>query len=104
MQSHEIDYQIHGDDLQFVEIELDPGEVVIAEAGAMMYIEQGITFESKMGDGSDPDEGKWSKLKSAAKRSVTGESIFLTHFTNSAPSGRQNSGDGSSVSRQGPAG
>ncbi len=89
MQSHEIDYQIHGDDLQFVEIELDPGEVVIAEAGAMMYIDQGISFESKMGDGSDADEGKWSKFKSAAKRSMTGESVFLTHFTNSAPSGRQ---------------
>ncbi|MCQ3806073.1 MAG: TIGR00266 family protein [Acidimicrobiaceae bacterium] len=89
MQSHEIDYQIHGDDLQFVEIELDPGEVVIAEAGAMMYIEQGITFESKMGDGSDADEGKWSKFKSAAKRSLSGESVFLTHFTNSAAIGRQ---------------
>ena len=89
MQSHEIDYQIYGDDLQFVEIELDPGEVVIAEAGAMMYIEQGITFESKMGDGSDADEGKWSKFKSAAKRSMAGESVFLTHFTNSAPTGRQ---------------
>ena len=68
MRSHEIDYRIYGDDLQFVEVELDPGEVVIAEAGAMMYMEQGITFEAKMGDGSDPDQGTWGKLKSAAKR------------------------------------
>ena len=89
MRSHEIDYQIHGDDLQFVEIELDPGEIVIAEAGAMMYIEEGITFESKMGDGSSPDAGAWSKLKSAAKRGITGESVFLTHFSNAAPLGRQ---------------
>ena len=49
MRSHEIDYRIFGGDLQFVEIELDPGEVVIAEAGAMMYMEQGITFQAKMG-------------------------------------------------------
>ncbi len=90
MQSHEIDYQIYGDDMQFVEIELDPNEVVIAEAGSMMYIEEGINFVSKMGDGSNPDEGTWSKLKSAAKRTVTGESVFLTHFYNAAASqGRQ---------------
>ena len=49
--SHEVDYQVFGDDLQFVEIELDPKEKVIAEAGAMMYMEQNITFETKMGDG-----------------------------------------------------
>lgn len=89
MRSHEIDYKVFGDDMQFVEIELDPNEVVIAEAGAMMYIEEGITFESKMGDGSKPDEGKWSKLKSAAKRSITGESIFMTHFMNSHSMGKQ---------------
>lgn len=80
--SHEVDYQIYGDDLQFVEVELDPGETVIAEAGTMMYIEQGIVFESKMGDGSTPDEGFWGKAKQAGKRAVTGESLFLTHFTN----------------------
>jgi uncharacterized protein (AIM24 family) len=49
--SHEVDYEIYGDDLQFVEVELDPRETVIAEAGAMMYMEDGITFEAKMGDG-----------------------------------------------------
>ena len=54
MRSHEVDYKIFGDDLQFVEIELDPGESVIAEAGTMMYLEEDITFETKMGDGSDP--------------------------------------------------
>ena len=89
MRSHEIDYRIYGNDLQFVEIELDPGEVVIAEAGAMMYMEQGIGFEAKMGDGSDPDQGTWGKLKSAAKRGVTGEGLFMTHFTNRAPQGKQ---------------
>jgi len=83
MQSHEVDYTIHGDDLQFVEIGLDPMESVIAEAGTMMYLEEGITFESKMGDGSQPDEGMWGKLKQAGKRAMTKESIFLTHFTNS---------------------
>lgn len=83
MQSHEVDYTIYGDDLQFVEIGLDPMESVIAEAGTMMYLEEGITFESKMGDGSQPDEGMWGKLKQAGKRVMTKESIFLTHFTNS---------------------
>ena len=88
MRSHEVDYKIFGDDLQFVEIELDPGESVIAEAGTMMYLEDDITFETKMGDGSDPDQGAWGKLKSAGKRSIAGESLFLTHFTN-AGSGKR---------------
>lgn len=82
MKSHEIDYQVYGDDLQFVEIELDPQETVVAEAGAMMYMEDGITFETKMGDGSQPDQGFLGKLGSMAKRAVTGESLFMTHFTN----------------------
>ena len=80
--SHEIEYRVGGDDLQFVEIWLDPHETVIGEAGAMMYMNPGITFEAKMGDGADPDEGTWSKLKSAGKRVLAQESIFLTHFTN----------------------
>jgi uncharacterized protein (TIGR00266 family) len=79
--SHVIDYTIHGDDLQFVEIELDRGETVIGEAGAMMYLKEGIEFETKMGDGADPEQGLWSKLKDAGKRALTNESIFLTHFT-----------------------
>ncbi len=83
MKSHEINHQIFGDDMQVVEIELDPGEVVIAEAGAMNWMDDGITFETKMGDGSRPDKGLFDKLLKAGKRALTGESIFLTHFMNS---------------------
>ncbi len=82
MQSHEIDYKIFGDDIQFVEIELDPNETVIAEAGAMVYMEDGITFEVKMGDGSQPNQGLMGKLLQAGSRILTGESLFITHFTN----------------------
>jgi uncharacterized protein (TIGR00266 family) len=82
MQSHEVDYEIFGDDMQIVEIELDPGETVIAEAGAMNYMEDGIAFEAKMGDGSTPNEGMFGKLLNVGKRVLTGESIFMTHFTN----------------------
>ena len=82
MNSHEIDYELIGDDMQIVEIELDPGETVIAEAGAMNYMEDGITFETKMGDGSNPSEGLFGKLVNVGKRALTGESIFMTHFTN----------------------
>ncbi len=81
MRSHEIDYKIIGDDIQLVEIELDPGETVIAEAGTMFYMKEGIVFETKMGDGSEPEKGLFDKLLSAASRKITGESIFLTHFT-----------------------
>jgi len=84
MQSHEIDYRIIGDDIQLVEVELDPMETVIAEAGSMMYMDQGIKFETKMGDGSDPNQGMMSKLLSAGTRILTGESLFVTHFTNVA--------------------
>jgi len=83
MISHEVDYEILGDDIQIVEVELDPGETVIAEAGAMNYMEEGITFEAKMGDGSQPDSGFFGKLMSAGQRVLTGESVFMTHFTNS---------------------
>ena len=82
MQSHEIDYEIFGDDMQIVEIELDPGETVIAEAGAMSYMEDGIEFITKMGDGSDPQQGFMGKMMSVGSRVLTGESIFMTHFTN----------------------
>jgi uncharacterized protein (TIGR00266 family) len=82
MRCHEIDYEIFGDDMQVVEIELDPNETVIAEAGAMNWMEDGIVFEAKMGDGSDANEGLVGKLFGAAKRVITGESLFLTHFTN----------------------
>jgi uncharacterized protein (TIGR00266 family) len=84
MKSHEIDFQIYGDDMQFVEVELDPRETVIAEAGVLMYMEDGIAFETKMGDGSKPDAGFLGKLGSVAKRAITGESLFMTHFSNNA--------------------
>lgn len=82
MKSHEIDYEIIGDDIQLVEIELDPGETVIAEAGAMNYMEADIEFTAKMGDGSNPSQGFFGKLMGAGKRMLTGESLFMTHFTN----------------------
>ncbi len=82
MKCHEVDYEIFGDDMQTVEVELDPGEVVIAEAGAMNWMEDGINFEAKMGDGSQPDKGFMGKLFDAGKRAVTGESLFMTHFSN----------------------
>ena len=88
MRSHEIDYKIFGDDIQFVEIELDPGETVIAEAGSMVYMEQGITFEAKMGDGSEPNQGMLGKLLQAGSRVLTGESLFITHFTNTGGYGK----------------
>ena len=81
MRSHEIDYEIKGHDIQLVEIELDPEETVVAEAGAMLYMQEGIVFETKMGDGSDPEQGFFGKLLSAGSRLITGESLFLTHFT-----------------------
>ncbi len=82
MRSHEIDYTIHGDDMQMVEVELDPQETVIAEAGAMNWMEEGINFEAKMGDGSEPNKGFFGKVLDVGKRALTGESIFMTHFTN----------------------
>jgi len=88
MRSHEVDYEIFGDDMQFVEVELDPGETVIGEAGTMMFLEDGVTFESVMGDGSEPDAGLWGKLKSAGKRALSGEGLFLTHFTNTGAGGK----------------
>jgi len=81
MQAHEVDYQIIGDDLQLVEVELDSGETVIAEAGAMCYMSDGVNFEAKMGDGTDADSGFFGKLVGAGKRVLAGESIFITHFT-----------------------
>ena len=79
--SHVVDYEIVGDDMQMVLVELDPGETVIAEAGAMNYVEEGITFEAKMGDGATADDGLLGKVFSAGKRMLAGESLFLTHFT-----------------------
>ncbi len=80
--SHEIDFEIIGSEMQIVEIELDPGETVIAEAGGMNYMDADIQFETKMGDGSAPTGGFGGLLKTIGKRVLTGESLFMTHFTN----------------------
>ena len=82
MQSHEIDYKIIGEDIQIVEIELDPNETVIAEAGAMLFMEDGIQFETRMGDGSQTNSSIMGKIFQAGSRLLTGESLFMTHFTN----------------------
>ena len=82
MRCHEVDYEIIGDDMQMVLVELDPGETVIAEAGAMNYMEEDIQFETRMGDGSQADQGLMGKLFAVGKRALTGESLFMTHFTN----------------------
>jgi len=84
MNNHEIDYRLHGDDMQFVEVELDPNETVIAEAGALMMMEDGIEMETIFGDGSNQSSGSglMGKLFSAGKRVITGESLFMTAFTN----------------------
>jgi uncharacterized protein (TIGR00266 family) len=86
--AHDIDFEIFGDDIQFVEVELDPGETAIAEAGAMMYMGQGIEMETIFGDGSAEHQGVMSKIFGAGKRVLTGESLFMTAFTNGG-SGKQ---------------
>jgi uncharacterized protein (TIGR00266 family) len=87
--AHEIDFRIIGEDLQFVEVDLDPSESVVAEAGAMMYMTQGIELETVFGDGSEQASsgGFMGKLLGAGKRLLTGESLFMTVFTNTARSG-----------------
>jgi len=83
LKAHEVDFKLFGDDMQFVEIEIDPQESVLAEAGTMMYMEQGIEMETIFGDGSgDGSGGLMGKLLGAGKRLVTGESLFMTVFTN----------------------
>lgn len=84
----EIDFSVFGDDLQFVEIELDPGESVVAEAGAMMFMDQEIEMNSIMGDGSAEQSGFWGKIAGAGKRLLTGESLFMTLFTHKGSSGK----------------
>jgi uncharacterized protein (TIGR00266 family) len=81
---HEIDYRILGDDMQFVEIELDPGEATVAEAGGMMFMEDGIEMETIFGDGSQQQKGIMGALMGAGKRLLTGESLFMTVFQNRA--------------------
>jgi uncharacterized protein (TIGR00266 family) len=79
--NHEIDYRIFGEEMQCVEIELDPQETVIAEAGAFMYMDDGISMQTVFGDGSETSGGFFGKLVGAGKRLLTGESLFMTTFT-----------------------
>ena len=82
MNAHEIDYHVYGEEMQYVEIELDPQEGVVAEAGSFMMMNDGITMNTIFGDGSNQDKGVLGKLFSAGKRLLTGESLFMTVFTN----------------------
>lgn len=82
MQAHEIDYHIYGEEMQYVEIELDPQEIVIAEAGSFMMMDNNIQMETIFGDGSGQENGLFDKLLSAGKRVLTGESLFMTAFIN----------------------
>jgi uncharacterized protein (AIM24 family) len=79
---HEIDFKIYGDDMQFVEVELDPMEAAVAEAGGMMYMDDGIQMETIFGDGSQQNSGFLGALMGAGKRLLTGESLFMTVFQN----------------------
>ena len=82
MQAHEIDYHIIGEEMQYVEIELDPQEIVIAEAGSFMMMDNNIKMETIFGDGSVQQNTLFDKLLSAGKRVLTGESLFMTAFIN----------------------
>jgi uncharacterized protein (TIGR00266 family) len=90
IRNHEIDYKIYGEEMQCVEIELDPQETVIAESGSFMYMDNGIEMATVFGDGSDQQGGGFfGKLMSAGKRVLTGESLFMTTFTNQQRDGKQ---------------
>ncbi len=82
--NHEIDYHIFGEEMQYVEVELDPSETAIAEPGAFMMMDDGIQMQTIFGDGSQQSSGLFGKLLSAGKRLLTGESLFMTAFTNTA--------------------
>ena len=85
IQNHEIDYKLYGEELQFVEIELDPNETAIAEAGAFMMMDNGIEMQTIFGDGSEGESGGFlGKLMNAGKRLLVGESLFITAFTNTS--------------------
>ncbi|MFN5422374.1 MAG: AIM24 family protein, partial [bacterium] len=82
--NHEIDYKIVGEEMQYVEVELDPSETAIAEAGSFMMMDDGVQMQTIFGDGSGQDKGVLGKLFSAGKRLLTGESLFMTAFTNAS--------------------
>ena len=81
MNAHEIDYEIIGEELQCVEVELDPSEAVVAEPGSLMYMDEGITMQTIFGDGSNQSQSLLGKMFSAGKRVLTGEKLFMTAFT-----------------------
>jgi len=85
----EVDYKIFGDDMQYVEVELDPNEAAVAEAGAMMYMEDGIAMETIFGDGSSARSGFMGALMGAGKRLLMGESMFMTVFLNQGSAKRK---------------
>ncbi|MEZ4796711.1 MAG: TIGR00266 family protein [Flavobacteriaceae bacterium] len=89
MTAHEIDYRIYGEEMQYVEIELDPQEGIVAEAGSFMMMDEGIKMETIFGDGSQKDSGFLGKILGAGKRILTGESLFMTAFYNTL-SGKRN--------------
>lgn len=82
MQNHEIDYRIIGEEMQYVEIELDPNETAVAEPGSFMMMDDGIQMETIFGDGSQQQGGLLGKLFSAGKRMLVGENLFMTAYTN----------------------
>lgn len=84
MNAHEIDYHIYGEEMQYVEIELDPQEAVISEAGSFMMMEDGLKMDTIFGDGSNQDNSVLGKIFSAGKRLLTGESLFMTAYLNHA--------------------
>ena len=86
--SDQIDYRIFGEDMQFVEVELDPGESAVAEAGTLMYKDSVVRMETVFGDGSASTGGFMDKLMGAGKRLITGESLFTTVFSHSGASGK----------------
>jgi uncharacterized protein (TIGR00266 family) len=80
--NHEIDYKIYGEEMQYVEVELDPSETAVAESGSFMFMDDGIQMETIFGDGASKQGGLLGKLMNAGKRILTGESLFMTAFTN----------------------
>ena len=82
MTAHEIDYHLYGEEMQYVEIELDPQEGVVAEAGSFMMMDDGIKMETIFGDGSTKNQGFLGSILGAGKRILTGESLFMTAFYN----------------------
>ena len=88
-QAPEIDYRIVGEDLQFVEVELDPGEAAVGEAGSLMCMDAGISMDTIFGDSSAQESGVWGKLLGAGRRLITGESLFTTVYTNQSSTKRR---------------